>query len=55
MSSVQQKLFEYKIPESGAVVGQEEMTGTLTKVMPEIDAPTIPKATIYQGERRLAR
>ena len=31
------------------------MPGTLTKVMPETDAPTIPKATIYQGDRRLAR
>ena len=30
------------------------MPGTLTNVMPEIDAPTIPNATIYHGERRLA-
>ena len=30
------------------------MPGTLTKVMPEMEAPTIPKATIYQGERLFA-
>ena len=29
------------------------MPGTLTKVMPDIDAPTIPKATIYHGDRLL--
>ena len=31
------------------------MPGTLTKVMPEMEAPTIPKATMYQGERRSPR
>ena len=31
------------------------MPGTETKVTPEMDAPTMPKATIYQGERLLAR
>ena len=31
------------------------MPGTLTKVMPDMEAPTIPNATIYHGERRLAR
>ena len=31
------------------------MPGTLTNVMPDIDAPTIPNATMYHGERRLAR
>ena len=31
------------------------MPGTLTNVMPEMDAPTIPNATMYHGERRLAR
>ena len=30
------------------------MPGTLTNVIPEIDAPTIPNATMYHGERRLA-
>ena len=29
--------------------------GTLTNVTPDMLAPTMPKATIYQGERRLAR
>jgi hypothetical protein len=31
------------------------MPGTDTKVMPEILAPTIPNATIYQGDLRLPR
>jgi len=31
------------------------MPGTETKVTPEMEAPTMPKATMYQGERRLAR
>ena len=30
------------------------MPGTETNVTPEIEAPTMPKATIYQGERLLA-
>ena len=29
--------------------------GTLTKVMPLMDAPTIPKATMYQGDLRFPR
>ena len=29
--------------------------GTLTKVTPEIEAPIMPKATIYQGDLLLAR
>ena len=28
--------------------------GTDTKVTPDIEAPTIPNATIYQGDRRPA-
>ena len=31
------------------------MPGTLTKVTPEMEAPTMPKATMYHGERRLPR
>ena len=31
------------------------MPGTETKVTPEMEAPTMPNATMYQGERRLAR
>ena len=31
------------------------MPGTETNVMPEMEAPTMPKATMYHGERRLAR
>ena len=37
------------------VLGSIAMPGTLTKVMPEMEAPTIPKATMYQGERRSPR
>lgn len=29
--------------------------GTLTNVIPDIEAPIMPKATIYQGERLSAR
>ena len=31
------------------------MPGTLTNVTPEIEAPIIPKATIYQGDLLFAR
>ena len=31
------------------------MPGTETNVTPEMDAPTMPNATMYHGERRLAR
>ena len=34
---------------------ESTMPGTLTKVTPEMLAPTMPKATMYQGERRSAR
>uniref|UniRef100_A0AB33JQ53 Uncharacterized protein n=1 Tax=Prevotella sp. GTC17262 TaxID=3236797 RepID=A0AB33JQ53_9BACT len=30
------------------------MPGTDTKVTPDMEAPTIPKATMYQGDRRSA-
>lgn len=45
MSSVQQKLFKYKISESGAVVGQEEMTGLFFEKFPlfqHLDGVSIP-------------